>query len=165
MINKILYPIKRKYNQIKRVIDFLPLIWNSFDFDYRYAIELFEYQLKRTADFLESDKAYSLHAKQNAQKIRTYLKLSKKINNGDYSLKYQKELEKLYGEKVLNWNFIPTENRDGSSYMKYDYEFWDNHEEIDKKHDELFKLSQAKEKRAEELLWKYLHHNIRNWWD
>ena len=165
MINKILHPIKRKYNQIKRVIDFLPLIWNGYDFDYRYAIELFEYQLKRTANFLDSSKAYSMCSKQNAQKIRTYLKLSKKINDGDYSLNYQKELEELYGESVLNWNFIPTERGDGSSYMKYEYEFWGNNEEIDKKHDELFKLSQEKEKRAEELLWKYLHHNIKYWWD
>lgn len=165
MINRILYPIKRKYNQLKRVIDFLPLIWRGYDFDYRYALDLFKYQLKRSADFLESDKAMTIESKNNASRIRTFIKLMDKIYDGDYSTGYQEELEKLYGEKVLDWHFIPTEENDGSSYLKYEYKFWGNQEEIQIKHDELFKKSQIKEKRAEELLWRYLHHNIRNWWD
>ena len=41
------YPIRRKYQQIKRVIDFLPIIWNGFDFDYTYSIQLFKKQLER----------------------------------------------------------------------------------------------------------------------
>lgn len=70
-----MYWVKRKIRQIKRVIDFLPLIWNGFDFDYKYAIDLFQKQLERTATFLESDKAYTISAKTNAQKIRTALRL------------------------------------------------------------------------------------------
>jgi len=70
-----MYWVKRKIQQIKRVIDFLPLIWNGFDFDYIYAINFFKKQLERTASFLESDKAHTLSAKTNAQKIRTALRL------------------------------------------------------------------------------------------
>ena len=70
-----MYWVKRKIQQIKRVIDFLPLIWNGFDWDYSYAIQLFKKQLERTASFLESDKVYSLSSKTNAQKIRTALRL------------------------------------------------------------------------------------------
>jgi hypothetical protein len=70
-----MYWVKRKIQQIKRVIDFLPLIWNGFDFDYTYSIDLFKKQLERTANHLESNKAYSLSAKTNAQKIRTAIRL------------------------------------------------------------------------------------------
>ena len=48
-----MYLFKRKWRQIKRVIDFLPIIWKGYDWDYRYAVELFQHQLKRTADQIE----------------------------------------------------------------------------------------------------------------
>ena len=35
--------IKQFFRRLKRTIDFLPIIWKGFDFDYRYAIELFQY--------------------------------------------------------------------------------------------------------------------------
>ena len=42
------YWFKRKYRQIERTLSFLPLIWKGYDWDYRYAIDLFQHQLKRT---------------------------------------------------------------------------------------------------------------------
>jgi len=70
-----MYWFKRKYQQIKRVIDFLPIIWKGFDFDYIYSIELFKKQLERQATFLESDRALTMEAQKNAKKIRTALRL------------------------------------------------------------------------------------------
>lgn len=78
MINSITYFFRRKYEQIKRVIDFLPMIWGGFDFDYRYAIELFEHQLERTADFMESDRAKTIDADKRAKRIRTAVELLRK---------------------------------------------------------------------------------------
>ena len=70
-----MYWVKRKIQQIKRVIDFFPLIWNGFDFDYRYALDLFKKQLERQVKFMESDRAMTLDAKNNAQKIKTAIRL------------------------------------------------------------------------------------------
>ena len=67
--------IKRFFYKIKRVIDFIPIIWKGYDFDYYSSIELFKYQLKRTAKYLESDKAKTLEAKTNAAKIWTAVEL------------------------------------------------------------------------------------------
>ena len=78
------YRIRRKYQQIKRVIDFLPIIWNGFDFDYMYSIELFKKQLERQAKLFESDKLNSDRSKQNASRIRTAISLMDKVYNGDY---------------------------------------------------------------------------------
>ena len=61
-----MYWFRRKYEQIQRVIDFLPIIWKGFDFDYHYSLELFKKQLERQAKFLESDKPYSSDAKHQA---------------------------------------------------------------------------------------------------
>jgi len=46
--------IERRVEQIKRVIDFLPIIWKGYDFDYYYTIELFKHQLQRQAKYFES---------------------------------------------------------------------------------------------------------------
>ena len=45
--------LKRKYRQVKRFIQFIPHIWKGADWDYRYAVDLFTYQLSRTANYIE----------------------------------------------------------------------------------------------------------------
>ena len=113
--------IKWFFRRLKRVWDFLPIIWKGYDFDYTHAIDLFKYQLERTADLLESDKAYTLNAKLHAQKIRTAVRL----------------MDKVYNEEYL----------DGvTSYTE-------------------FKKMQVKQDKAERILWKFISHNIKYWWD
>ena len=165
MIKDIKYFFRRKSEQIKRVIDFLPMIWNGFDFDYRYAIELFEKQLTRTADFMESDRAMTVDADKRAKRIRTAVALLQKTYDEEYGCEYQDQLKEIYGDDVLDWRFEPTERNDGSSYLKWEYEYRDNASDIDKTRDILFKASREKQRKAEDLVWRYIGHNIRGWWD
>ena len=78
------YWIKRKYRQIQRVIDFLPIIWSGNDWDYLYSLDIFQKQLERTATYLESDKAVTQNAKMHAQKIRTALRLMDIVYDDTY---------------------------------------------------------------------------------
>jgi len=113
--------VKWFFRRLKRVWDFLPIIWKGYDFDYAHALNLFKYQLERTADLLESDKAYTINAKLHAQKIRTAVRL----------------MDKVYNEEYL----------DGvTSYTE-------------------FKKMQVKQDKAERILWKFISHNIKYWWD
>ena len=160
-----MYWVKRKIRQIKRVIDFLPLIWNGFDFDYRYATNLFKKQLERIADEMESDRGRLANSKVNAQKIRTAIRLMDKVYDEEYGCEYQVKLKELYGENVLDWWFEDTGKGDDSSYLRYEYEKWDNSEEIKKVERKLFLESKNKQKRAHKLLWDFIEHNIQNWWD
>ena len=110
--------IKRVIGRIKRVIDFLPLIWNGFDWDYSYAIQLFQKQLERTASFLESDKAMTLDAKMNAQKIRTAIRLMDIVyeeryvdefldsDGGNDREGFRRVIEKQKRAHKLLWDFI-----------------------------------------------------------
>lgn len=153
------------FRKIKRVWDFIPYIWRGYDFDYRYAIDLFSYQLSRTADMLESDKSYGVDSENRAKRIRTAVIFLEKVYDEEYGMEYQDQLEELYGPTVLDWHFEDTGEGDGSSYLKYNYESWYNAKEIKEKEKELFLASQDKQKRAEELVWKFIAHNIRGWWD
>lgn len=116
--NNFTYFFRRKYRQIRKTLDFIPLIWNSYDFDYTYSIELFKKQLERTASFLESDKAYTLSAKTNAQKIRTALRLMDIVYDEKYVDEFldsydgndregfKRVIEKQKRAHKLLWDFI-----------------------------------------------------------
>ena len=164
-MNKIWNNITWFFRRLKRVWDFLPHVWRGYDFDYRYAIDLFSYQLSRTADFMESDRAMTVDADVRAKRVRTAVELLKKIYEEEYAMEYQDQLQELYGPDVLGWWFEDTGKGDGSSYLRHIYEKWDNAEEIEEKQHELYMASRAKQKRAEELVWKFIAHNIRGWWD
>jgi len=163
-LNGVTYFFKRKYQQIERVIDFLPIIWKGFDFDYHYSLELFKKQLERQAKFLESDKPYSSDAKNNASRIRTALRLMEKVYDDGYEMEWMGKLEEKFGTGVLEWEFEDT--GDGlTSYLKPKYENWDNAEEINSTQNILVEKSRKKQKRAEKLLWEFIGHNIKHWWD
>ena len=161
---------RRFFRKIRRVIDFLPMIWKGYDFDYRYAIELFEHQLKRTADYMESDLAITMDAKERAKRIRTAIELLRKVYDEEYGCEYQDKLKELYGENVMNWEFVELDDKsdyDGKPLyeLKWEYEKWDNAEEIKETKTKLFKEAKEKQERAEDLVWKFISHNIRGWWD
>lgn len=165
-----MYWVKRKIQQIKRVIDFFPLIWNGFDFDYRYSIDLFKHQLKRTADFLESDKSYSVSAKNEAKKIRTAIKLMDKVYNEEYGCEYMSTIDKLYG--TTHYDFEETGELDSDGEPLYRMKLWnegavdeEHQKEIDEVRTEMLINAREKEKRAHKLLWDFIEHNIQRWWD
>ena len=164
MMNSFTYFFKRKYQQIKRTIEFLPLIWNSYDFDYSYALDLFKKQLERIADNLETNPV-GLSAPIKAQKIRTAIRLMDKVYNEEYFHQYMDKLKEIYGENAFDWWFEDSGKGDGSSYLRYEYEKWDNAEEISEMRRKLVKESIDKQKRAHKLLWDFIEHNIQYWWD
>jgi hypothetical protein len=165
MLNDIKYFFKRKYQQIERVIDFLPMIWNGFDFDYSYSVQLFKKQLERQAKFFESDKSYSDRSKQDASRIRTAIRLMDKVYDEEYGCEYQDKLKQLYGDNALDFWFEDTGEGDGSTFLRWEYEKWDNSEEIEEVQKKLFLESKEKQKRAHKILWDFIEHNIQYWWD
>jgi hypothetical protein len=165
MIQDIIYFFKRKYQQIERVIDFLPMIWNGFDFDYSYSVQLFKKQLERQAQFFESDKSYSARSKQDASRIRTAIRLMDKVYDEEYGSEYQDKLKQLYGENALDFWLEDTGEGDGSRFLRWEYNKWDNSEEIKEVQKKLFLESKQKQKRAHKLLWDFIEHNIQFWWD
>lgn len=169
MIDTIRYFFRRKFWQIKNLFRWIPIIWNQFDFDYRYSIDVFKFQLQKQADFLESDKAHTVEAENNAKRIRMVLRLMDKVYDEEYGCEYQGKLKEKYGEDVLDWHFIDIEDKPGYSTMKWNYEVDEKYEslrdQIEADKDRLFKESQEKQHRAHKLLWALIEHNIRGWWD
>jgi hypothetical protein len=166
-----MYWFKRKYRQIQRVIDFLPIIWKGFDFDYRYSIEVFRKQLERQAKHLESDLALTVEAKNSASRIRTAIRLMDKVYDDEYGLEYMDTIEKLYGK--THYDFIElTEKSKHTGEFLYELKLRNelavdeqHQKEIDEVRHQMFLKGIDKQKRAHKLLWSYIEHNILKWWD
>jgi hypothetical protein len=162
-----IYFFKRKYKQIKNILIWIPILWGQFDFSYDYALDVFKFKLLNMADFLESDKAVCVGAKDRASRIRMVVRLMDKVYNEDYGVEYQDKLEKLFGKELMEMKFIDS-GRPDSSLLKYSYELTETEDKILEIKDistQLFKLSQEKQERAHKLLWALIAHNIRGWWD
>lgn len=166
-----MYWFKRKWKQIKRVWDFLPIIWNGYDFDYIYSIELFKKQLERQATFLESDRAMTLEAQNNAKKIRTALRLMDIVYDEKYIDDAFIHLEKLHGKSKMDFIDTGEDSKFGGERLytlKVTNENAINEihqEKINEERSELIKLARDKQKKAHKLLWNFIEHNIQNWWD
>ena len=169
-----MYWLKRKIWQIKNLFRWLPIIWKQYDFDYRYSIDVFKFQLQKQAEFLESDKSFTLCAKDRAKRIRTVIKLMGKVYEDDYSMEYVDKLKELYGEDVLEVSFVETNDITFNDFsgkteklfsMRYKYETWDNADEIEKVKEKLIKESHVKQMRAHKILWSLIEKDIRDWWD
>ena len=168
--NNFTYFFRRKYRQISRVIDFLPLIWKGFDFDYRYSIDLFKHQLKRTADHLESDRAMSMSAGDDAKRIRTAIELLDKVYDEEYGMEYMDQLESKYGKSNIEFVEIDELDKKGDPYYKMVERYEKDYTapellEIEKERKYLMNLSSKKQEKAEKLVWRFISHNIRDWWD
>jgi len=166
--------IKRKIWQIKNVFRWLPIIWKQYDFDYNYSLEVFKFQLQKQAEFLESDRAVTLCAKDKAKRIRTVIKLMDKVYDDEYGMEYQDILKEMYGEDVLEVSFVETGDTTFNDFsgkteklfsVRYKYETWDNAEEISQIKDELFQMSKEKQNRAHKILWSMIEKDIQTWWD
>ena len=166
-----MYWIRRKIRQIKRVIDFLPLIWNGFDFDYRYALDLFKKQLERMADHMESEKAVTVSATHTASRIRTAIRLMDKVYDEEYGMEYMEQIERLYGKTHYDWvESEEVSDKTGEPYynlvIRNEGAVDEQHQkEIDEVAKQMATLSREKQKRAHKLLWEFVEHNIRHWWD
>jgi len=164
-----IYWFKRKYRQIKRVLDFLPIIWKGYDWDYNYAIELFKHQLKRTANEIESN-GYIHDSKNVVSRIRTGVELIEKVYGEEYAFEYLDIIEQKYGKSKFEFIQIKELDQNGEPLYtvrdKYENKYTKSEMLlIDEERRSLMYDSHAKQKRAHKILWDYIEHNIQHWWD
>lgn len=150
----------RFYHRTCKIIRWIPFLWKYYDFDYRYAIDAFAFQLKHIQKHLESENSFGMNAKNKAKRIDTILKLIQKVYDEEYAMEYMDEFNKNNPKYIL---YIGQNN-----YLKNKYENVtdpDKIKELDKIYHNMFLASQKKQEKAHELLWKLIAHNIRGWWD
>jgi len=119
-----IYWIKRKYNQVATLIWWIPKIWNNFDFDYSYSLNMLCYQLERQAEFLESNKANTKDAKFQASRIRTFLRLKHKIYEDEYFQDFYDEDSKSINDFKLYCNHEAKSHRILWAFFEHNIQKW-----------------------------------------
>ena len=172
--NSFTYFFRRKYRQVRNVFRWLPIIWNQFDFDYRYSLEVFKFQLLKQADNMETN-GMLLGSENRAKRIRTIIALMDKVYDDEYAMEYYDKSIKLYGK--YEYKFVPinettynpiTKKVEELSEMVQVWEMnWTKEElvDIDTHIGQMMIDSAAKQKRAHKLLWELVEHNIQGFWD
>jgi hypothetical protein len=89
-----------------------------------------------------------------------------KVYDEEYALEYQDKMKELYGEDILDIEFVPYEDNPKEYYsIKHKYSGWDNEKEIEEMQSKLFLESHEKQEKAHRILWAMIEHRIRYWWD
>ena len=96
----ITYWPKRKFRQIKNVISWIPVVWNQFDFDYLYSLQVFKHQLLKQAKHFERPDSWGETDYIKAQKIRMICRLMDNVYDEVYACEYQDRLKEKYGQEV-----------------------------------------------------------------
>lgn len=153
------------FRRTKRVVEFLPIIWKGYDFDYKYGIDVFHYQLSRTADFLESKASLGVQAKQKARRLRTILEIMKKVYDEEYRMGHFTQMERIWGEMDMKWEDL---NNGKSKFVGWKWKFAhtpEQQERAERQFSALARDAEKKHQRAKKLLWKLIDHNLEHMWD
>ena len=164
-----MYWFKRKWRQIKRVVDFLPIIWKGYDWDYRYAIELFQHQLKRTAKEIRI-RGNAVDRENTANRIETAVELMEKVYDEEYTFDYSTKMEEKYGQSSFEFKELDKLDERGDPYYEMVEEWEHEYTEaelmlINEEKNAAMWEARAKQDKAHRILWQYIEHNIRRWWD
>ena len=164
-----MYWFRRKWRQIKRVVDFLPIIWKGYDWDYHYAIELFQHQLKRTAKEIRI-RGNSVDRENTASRIETAVELMEKVYDEEYAFEYSTKMEEKYGRSSFEFKELDKLDERGDPYYEMVEEWEQNYTEaelmlINEEKNAAMWEARAKQDKAHRILWQYIEYNIRRWWD
>lgn len=157
------YFIKRVIRFIRRMVKLTPIVWKSHDFDSEYAVEYFIFKLERIAEYFESDKAVATNSKYNAGRIRTVIKILKRISDDYYEVYFWNQVEKEYGPK--DFEFIPIE---GSESFEINWKYNSDKytpEEIDEAYREATIKGYELQEKANRVVWKMIERDIWKWRD
>ena len=162
---KILGTVRSYSRRIKRLIEFIPVIWKGYDYDYGHSIDLFKYQLGRTADEIERRKMIT-----DWKHVTSRIRLAIKLLELGYDEGYTTEVHKRYEEEFGASEFKIVESDDPKLFYISTL-WWENvtdsqeNELINERFFEETSESYFRSERAKQLAWKLIAKDIERWWD
>lgn len=148
------------WRNIKRIISWIPVLWNNYDFDECYLLKVMEHKFKLMEKFFDSDKAWTVSAKRHAYQCRVCKNLCKRLAKDDYSTPYDKR-----NEIVLRrpWKTKPVKNKEGKIIS---HELVDEDTKIETYY--ILLSHEHEEKMIQQdidYLCKMIRKHLRDWWD
>ena len=173
-----MWRFKESKRGIKNLWKWLPIIWKDRDWDHFYIYEIIEFKLRKQANYIGTMDRHT-RAQEDARDMLICADLINKIKTNHYSHEY-------FDYQELNYEFIPIEDKPGLNELKIDTVFEDFDSYFNKypswyrraiKHMEknqsdsydknriAMTMSDLREQKAKELLFKIIPDKIDGWWD
>lgn len=158
--DNVCYPFYKVKRFISNLYDYLPIIWNDFNFDYYYLLKLMDFKLKKMESVLEKHDGDN---KISAQEIRDALKILDRILKDGYESEIMKDHDEKWGE--IEMEFHPTE--DGYSTLEI------NRKNVLSKEDKeieiaefMARMDQADQNKKQDIkkFFQILSDKIQGWW-
>jgi hypothetical protein len=168
MITNITYPFKDFYRRVRNILRWLPTIWKDRDWDHSYINEILIRKLEFTRDFYLSDKPYSSEASRTADEIQEAIsRLHQTKDSWEfYENPALEHLEQKWGKS--KFNFIPTNDGTGSSYLEIEHENVKTSEDQEQYSKEFrAAMEQCRKDYMKDKIkaYKFIAKNIDKWWD
>jgi len=154
--------------QIKRIVDYIPILWNDEDWDYEFIFELLKYKLQRTRNEIFDGCGDEKEWKNpRIAEIDEVIKIIDKILNNDFVEEEHCLHEKKYG--IIKMESGEKDEKTGLVRCNMYYELSKDNAELQKEaSDEARKIYALEEERTQKALddlFNLLSKNIRKWWD
>ena len=166
--NNITYPVRRFFRKVKNVFRWLPTIWKDEDYDYNFINEILIKKLEHTRDFFLSDRTHIMEADKVAAEIQEAIdRLHMTRDSWEfYEDPAQESIEKKWGKSTFN--FIPTNDGTGSSYMEIEHENVktdEDKEQYSKEFRDAMKKARKDYMKDKKDAYKFIAKHIDGWWD
>jgi hypothetical protein len=162
--------IRRFFNNIKMIIDWIPILWGNWDWDWTFLFEVLIFKLNRMEKyFSESDIAED--NEKIAKQIKEVTGLLKRLKEDDYWDEIAKELHfcEKYGN--LKLRLLPIEDSDNSlCEFYYEKDGVELSKETKEEADELrhgYMFKEAKKRKTQEAKKAFgtIAKFYQNWWE
>ena len=139
------------FDNIKRIVCWIPKIWKDRDWDYAYLYEIIEYKLSRMEDCIRN--GYSIDSEKVAKNIKICRELLKRLAKNEYKHEFISEYFDKYPLDIENFNESINNRQDKITELdKKKYKWAHEDEEYRRKYDI-------------EYLFYIMKKHHRQWWD
>lgn len=176
--------VKNFIYKIKRIIDFIPVLWNIYDFDYSSLYKVMKKQLERMEKF-QREEAYHVDRKHTADKIHFAVQILNRLIQDEpvylnNALMHHRrkwgEIILVDGDNIKEHSYLLKEYKDGviekegkKLYpLMFTWEKVSNHKEYleaEKESRRAGKHADWIRRRDRKLLFNHIHKHIERWWD
>ena len=152
------------FPNLKRLFQWLPVVWKDRDFDYNFYLTLMQYKLKRMREHIvEHD--IVLATPRIARQIKFCEDTIARLQTDEYIEAEDKAHEEKWGEQI--WDSLPTENERSRTLDIYRVKAREQGLE-DQERDEqrvLYKLAKTRREKDLDRLFRVQRKYLEGWWD
>ena len=146
--------------RIKKVLDYLPLLWYDFDWDHSYLYKILKMKLDKMIPVFENGMCVS--SAKNAHEMKICSHILGRLIDDIYSDDCQDELERKYGK--IEFVKVDKKDKKGRQYRTLK-RARENHPNYKRDRKRLYERAQTRKKEDLDLLFNILRRKIEYYWD